>query len=177
MSSSSRPLISEYIADFAKKSVFDYTWYYSDLYYKSIFTTLLFLKNSNRFSVNYLSTCDNILTTNSNFLMLLSLRFSRKIYEAEVTDIIVLNTDPLGNPFLANIFNDVFQTLINDMGKSLGIESAERIKIIVSPIMTALSVYCWQFIKNAKQRGLLAKVVEELYLLREIEVFKNRKGE
>jgi hypothetical protein len=177
MKESKAPLITDYIVEFAKKSSFEFSWAYPDLFHKSTLSTIFYLRSLNKFTTSYLSVLEKTLSGNANFIMLLSLRFVRKVYESNLTVPILSNPDPTESVILLNIFTEVFESLLSDMGKSLGKEAESKIRKSSSLITRGLAVYCWQYLKNTKERGLLLKIVEELYLLREIEVFKNRKGE
>jgi hypothetical protein len=177
MSDSKRHSIINYINDFATKSVSEFKWYYNDIYQKSVFATIVSLKSSRNVSPNYLSNADKILSGHSNLFKLIGMRFTKRVHDGAYLELILSVQVPSESPLFINIYTEVISSLLNDMTASLGKSHSDKTNTNINLVYEACLVYCYHFINCAAVNNLVDKVVEELYLLREIECFKNRKGE
>lgn len=168
---------TEYIKTFARRSVRNFRWYYVDFYTSSVFLSIASLKGIRRISPNYLSNADKILTGHSNLFKLVGLRFLRKAYEKKLIDILLSHKSPIESPFFINTFTEVLSEMYRDMTRTMGISHTDKINTTINLVYEASLLYCWHFLNSAKSKNMIDVLNEELYLLKEIEAIKNRKGE
>jgi len=177
MSNSNKIQITDYIRDFAVKSLIDYKWTYIELYSRAIFATVVTLKASKKVSQNYLSNADKTLCGHSTLFKLIGLRFLKKADEDKLIDLLLSSTIPSESPLFINTFTFVTSELHKDMLAIFPKVQADRSIATINLIYEATLVYCWHYLNIAVANNVVDKVVEELYLLKEIDVFKNRPGE
>lgn len=177
MSNTEKPRVTDYIKEFARVSVIDFRWAYVDVYTRALFATVASLKSSRNVTTNYLSNSDKILTGHSTLFKLIGLRFIKKAHDNKVIEPLIVGMTPSENPLFINTFTEVISGLYQDMLSSMDKSHVDRTIASVNLIYEATLVYCWHYLNIAHHQNLIDKVLEELYLLREIEAFKNRKGE
>jgi hypothetical protein len=177
MSNSKKIQVTDYIKDFAEKSAGEFKWYYVDLYSRAVFSTIVSLKSSRNVSINYLTNADKTLCGHGILFKLLGLRFVKKAYDDKIVPLILSNTVPSESPLFVNTFTAVTSSLHHDMLEIFPKIQADRSISVINLIYEASLVYCWHYLNIAESNNMVDKVVEELYLLKEIEGFKNRKGE
>jgi hypothetical protein len=177
VSDSKKWTATEYIEEFAKKSLSTFSWKHNDIHFRSVFATLVVLKSSSSISPSYLSNADKILTSYTTLYKLIGMRFVRLASQENSITPILSHSIPIENPVTTSIFTEVLTSLFYDLDNNIPQDQADKARGTVNLIYEATLVYCWQFLSNAHRDNLVDKVIEELYLLKEIEIFKNRKGE
>lgn len=177
MKESKNPRLTDYIRVFAKESSDSFEWKYPDVFNKAVLATLIDVKKSNRFTPRFISNTDKILNGHSSLFKFLGMRFCKKVHESRTTELLLDNTNPTESPLFISIYADVLSVMFFDMKKTIDKTSIDKLSNTINLINLPTIVYCWHFLNFCENYNLLDKVVEELYLLREIEGFKNRKGE
>jgi hypothetical protein len=135
------------------------------------------LKASRNVSINYLSNSNKILTGHSSLFKLIGIRFLNTAKESHRLEILLPSMVPSENPIFINTFTEVISGIYQDMLETMTKSQVDKTMSKVNLVYDASLVYCWHFINMAYNNNLVDKVIEELYLLKEIEAFKNRKGE
>ena len=177
MSDSKKWTAIEYIEEFAKKSVSTFSWKHNDIHFRSVFATLVVLKAASSVSPSYLSNADKVLSSYTTLYKLIGMRFVRLAKQEDSITPILSHSVPIENPVTTSIFTQVLTSLFYDLDHHIPQAQADKARGTVNLMYEATLVYCWQFLSNAYRDNLVDKVIEELYLLKEIEIFKNRKGE
>jgi hypothetical protein len=167
----------DYIEKFAKDSIATAKWTYVEIFNKSFFITVAQMKGNAKFYPSYLSNFDNIISKNSNLFILLGMRFCREASSKKMVEIILNNPYPLESPVFSSFFDRVLTTLLNDINSSLGKSFGASSLLQVNKIREGVMIMSWNYLNIAVTSGQLDKVLDELFLLKEIEIFKNRKDE
>jgi hypothetical protein len=177
MSSSKIPRITGYIEDAAASLSKDFKWEYVNVYSSASLATLTTLKSSRLISQTYTINTNKIITSQSALFKLLGMRFLKKVTESGSTELLTGKIVPSDNHLFVNIFTQVVSSIYQDMLVNMEKKVVDRKMSYINLIYEATLVFCWHFLNISHSKNNVDKVIEELYLLKEIEVFKNRKGE
>jgi len=147
-----------------------YTWKYIPVYEKSVFETIIKIKNHRVVIISKLNNFTRLTENAHVFFKLLCLTFlnqsknhSQYIYdESNQTTILILK----------NIFKLSLTILFDDIKTRVSEESITHYRNIIKLLGDDSVLLCWTFILLAHKEKITDDLIEEYYLLKEIEAFK-----
>lgn len=169
--SPSRALI-KYIEDGIEKSA--YSWVYPEVYEKSLLALIISIKRLPRITLGRLKNTDNILTNMKVFYSYICIDVIRRL--SHYNKIHSLNEyDDSKNSIIDVCLNQSYDALLKRVLIELGSEQNNTYKTAIKIISKDAHFLCWHFFVIAKSLNLIEKLIEEHYLLLEINLFKKLK--
>jgi hypothetical protein len=165
--SPSRALI-KYIEDGIDKN--EYKWVYRDVYEKSLLSLIVSVKNRARYSIKSLNNIDNIFTKMRPFYSFICLDFIRRLSEYNKLNSLIEYDDSKGSTIdlcLKQSYSSLLTKVKNQLGEDQHLIYTNAIKLLGKEAHS----FCWHFFVIAKANNLIEKLVEEHYLVMEIDLF------
>lgn len=167
-------LITDYIKSFAESSLKSFKWHSDIIYPRAIITTLSLIRSNTNANPEYLLRVDETLKNYALLFKSFSMYVLFNARQHHLIEIIIENQSPFAN----SIYHDFFEASLKNFMQNQGIlhnnpfisGNIARLSDMKIPMM----VLCWYFIYIVKKNNIIDKAIEELYLLEEIEAFKNR---
>lgn len=148
----------------------EYKWLYRDVYEKSLLALIISIKNMSRYSIKRLNHIDNIFTKMRPFYSFICIDFIRRLSEYNKINSLT-EYDDSKNSIIDLCFRQSFESLISRVKKQLGEEQFLIYSNSSNLIGKDAYFMCWHFFVIAKANNLIEKLVEEHYLIQEIDVF------
>jgi hypothetical protein len=109
------------------------------------------------------------------FFRVFALRVMDKLEEERKIDSVLLSKKILSNPILMTTYKGEMSKLIDEYSKKIEKRYLDIFQKIVVFTEASIILLLWEFVRSAKNKNIIAKLKDELYLLREIELFRTRK--
>ena len=166
--------VIQYIEDFARTSAVKFHWYHDDVFQQSILLAVVTIKIKYAANPSYLTLFDKLVSANSNIFKALMLRLLLASREDDLIIKIASGFPNRGDHTLSYLFDEVYMQFENDLSKNFTQVQVNKLSEIVNSLHDALIQLGYHFIKTAYTKNLVDVLSEELYLLREIDAFRNR---
>lgn len=172
MSNSRKTLLTDYINVFAITSLNNFKWCYKELFSRSLFMTLIDLKNSKELNNEYVLRAEQIIQNNPKIYMVIGMSFVNKVHGQALTEALLENKLPSRDAVFMYNYDETIDETKEDIVKQNDKDTSQAFFKTIDSMKMINIVYCWNFLSAAKSRDLVDKVSEEYLLLKEIALFK-----
>lgn len=173
MKNSRRWNVTSYIKDFSTIKL-QVNWKNGEIHTRAIFSTLVTLKSYSRVNISFLNKLEKNSNSYSYVFRLLALKYLFCAKKRLFTSDILLNRNINTNNVHNFVLNESIELLLKDIKLNYNDDQRKNAEKLIIDMMPGIKIYCFEFLYFIEKDNLVDVLLEELYLLEEIELFKNR---
>lgn len=149
-------------------------WKHVNIFENAVFTSIALIRSAKRVNISLLNKYD-LATKNYHYVFkLLALNVLGETANKNFVDDILNNSDIANNNVFIYVYDIAFDKFIKDLESNYDANLSKAALNLFTELKSYSHIYCFEFLRHAKKQNIVDDLCEELYLLEEIELFKNR---
>jgi len=151
-----------------------FRWHYPDVHEKALLLMITTIKGAQRVNITRLNNLDRFITNYHIFFKYLALNFIHYADKSRITNRKIELSD-LSLPSIESIFVIARDTLMNEIKSTLSEAHYVTYQNVLKNVGSDAKFYCFMFLFLANDKNIINDLIEEYYLIKEIDAFKNIK--